>query len=216
MDSRFKYITVLVWDFDGTLYKPNNELWHDVRESEYRVIAEHTHWPREKVLKEFEAKHAPGTSATEAVATLSGITTVSAANEMETYYDRTKYLTRDNKLIELFSKLTGFRHLLLANGVRKNIEKAIIALGLTPTLFETIVTSELTGVNKPNPEPFEHVLGFTKFSPEQHLMIGDRIEIDLVPAKKLGMNTCLVWSNEKNPAVDVTIPTVYDIANLLG
>lgn len=212
----FKNIQVIIWDFDGTMYEPNKELWHDVRESEYRVITEHTHWPREKVLVEFEAKHALGTSATEAVATLSSITTVEAANEMETYYDRTKYLTRDDKLIELFSKLTGFRHLILANGVRKNIEKAIIALGLTPTLFETIVTSELTGLNKPNPEPFEYVMRYTKLSPEQHLMIGDRVEIDLVPAKKLGFHTCLVWSDKKHPAVDASVPTVYDIGNLIG
>lgn len=216
MIRKFKNLNVLVWDFDGTLYKPHPGLWHDVRESEYRVISEHTHWPREKLLKEFKKMHAPGTSATEVVAKLSGITTVNAANEMETYYDRTKYLTRDNKLIELFQKLTNFRHLVLANGVRKNIEKAIVALGLKPSLFETIVTSELTGVNKPNLKPFQYVIDYTKRTPQEHLMIGDRVGIDLAPAKKLGMYTCLVWSSEKHPAVDVTVPTVYEVGNLLG
>ena len=50
----FSDVQVLIWDFDGTLYKPNPELFHAVRESEYRTIMEYTHWNRERTITEFE------------------------------------------------------------------------------------------------------------------------------------------------------------------
>jgi len=46
MDRRFRNIRVLIWDYDGTFYKPNQDLWQDVREAEFRTIMAHTGWNR--------------------------------------------------------------------------------------------------------------------------------------------------------------------------
>jgi len=208
-------IQVFIWDFDGTLYKPNPDLWKEVRESEYRVISDHTGWEKGRVVDEFSKLHKKVLpSATETVASLCSITTAQAAVEMEKYYDRRTFLARDERLIVLFSRLTIYRHFILANGVKKRIEEALDVLGILPQRFEAIVTSELVGENKPHDAGFRYILGKTNLPAEQHLMVGDREQIDLLPANQLGMKTCLVWSDKKSDIADVTLPTVYDVVRL--
>mgnify|MGYP001564376738 CR=1 FL=1 len=53
----FQNIEVLVWDFDGTLFRSDDALLRAVREAEYRVIMAHTHWNREKTIAEFSKKY---------------------------------------------------------------------------------------------------------------------------------------------------------------
>lgn len=214
---QFHNIKVFIWDFDGTLYKPNKELWHDVREAEYKTIAEHTHWPREKVIAEFEKIYKTITpSATEAVAYICKMKTEDAALEMEKYYDRRPYLSRDEKLVALFGTLKKFRHFILANGVAHRIRQTLEVLEIPPKTFEEIVTSEIVGVNKPHEKGFRYILEKTTLPANEHLMIGDREAVDLVPAKAMGMKTCLVWSDTKSVVADITLPTVYDISILFS
>lgn len=209
-------LKVLIWDFDGTLYKPNPKLWKDVREAEYRVIMDHTGWSREKTIEQFVGLHKIVTpSATETVAKLAGISTSTAAVEMEKYYDRTRYVSRDEKLIDLFNTLHNFKHYILANGARNALENTLKALGLERILFKEIVTSEVVGVNKPHLEGFNYIIQKTKHAPEEHMMIGDREEVDLVPAKQVRMQTCLVWSEIKSSVADYTVKTVYEIEKIL-
>ena len=208
-------INVLVWDFDGTFYKPNPALWNVVRESEYRVIEDHTGWKHDRVIDEFSKLHKKVLpSATETVASLCSITTAQAAVEMEKYYDRRTYLTRDIQLISLFTHVSRYRHFILANGVKHRIEESLAVLGISSGIFEAIVTSELVGANKPHDAGFRYILDTTKLPADSHLMIGDRETIDLVPAKKSGMKTCLVWSDKKSEIADITLPSVYDVARL--
>ncbi len=216
MDTQLSMIKVLIWDFDGTLYKPNRDIWHNVREAEYKTIAEHTRWPREKVIAEFEKTYKAITpSATEAVAYICKMKTEDAAVEMERYYDRRPYLSRDPKLVALFQKLRSFRHFILANGVVHRIEETLAVLGIPRSTFEEIVTSEVVGVNKPHEKGFRYILEKTKLSPAFHLMIGDREAVDLAPAKAIGMKTCLVWSETKSLVADITLPTVYLLEKIL-
>lgn len=208
-------IKVLIWDFDGTFYKPNPALFHAVREAEYRVIMEHNSWTREQAVEAFEKLYKKVyPSATETVARIVGISTADAAIEMENYFDRRNFLSRDERLIELFKKLKDYRHIILANGVIARHKETLKVLGVPSETFELMVTSEVVGFTKPHPEGFQYILNYTKLPPPAHLMIGDREKVDLEPAKKLGMKTCLVWSDKKSTIADVTLSNVYQVATL--
>lgn len=210
-------IKVLIWDFDGTLYKPNPALFAAVREAEYRVIVEHTGWTREQAAEAFEKLHKKVyPSATETVGKIVGISTAEAAGEMENYFDRRNFLSRDEHLIELFQKLEGYRHIILANGVIAKHKETLTVLGVPEKTFELFVTSEVVGFTKPHPEGFQYVLDYTKLPPSSHLMIGDRDLVDLAPARALGIKTCLVWSATPGTHADMTLPTVYDVAGILS
>jgi HAD superfamily hydrolase (TIGR01549 family) len=212
----FSGVKILIWDFDGTLYRPNPELFSNVRESEYRAIMEHTGWTREKTINEFHKLHKVTIqSATAVVSKLCNISIAASAVESEKYFDRRKYLARDPRLSSMFERLRGFRHFILANGVIAQHKEALEVLGIPPEIFEEFVTSETVGVTKPDPAGFLYIMKKTGLVPDAHLMIGDRESVDIVPAKKLGMHTCLVWSDTKSAVADVTLPTVYDVAQLL-
>jgi len=220
MNTLFSDIKVLVWDFDSTLYRPQPELFTAVREAEYRVIMDHTGWLREKAMQEFKKLHKVVTpSGTQVTANLAKIPVVAAARETENYFDRRKYLAKDVKLIALFQKLVNFQHLMVPNGTKEKIAKTLEVLGVPMATFQTFITPEQTLVTKPNSKPFELVLDYTKLPAAQHLMIGDRVEVDLVPAKKLGMRTCWVsWKENRevpNDLVDATVSTIYEITSLL-
>lgn len=215
MNKSFFGIKVLIWDFDGTLYKRNDSLWREIRESEYRVIINHTGWTREKTIAEFTPLYVRLHSGTTTAAKLSGISTHEAAKEGERYIDRTRYIKGDDKrLVHLFKQMNYFVHYLLVNGVRAKTEIGLKYLGLEPAFFKEIVTSETVGENKPSEVGFRYILHQTGLPPEAHLMIGDREEVDLVPAKSLGMKTCLVWNSVKSNVADITLPTVYDVGKI--
>lgn len=213
---KFQDVRVLIWDFDGTLYKPNPDLWKTIRDAEIRVITDHTGWSRERAEEIFyKVYKTVYHSATETTAELSKITTPQAAKEMENYYDRRPFLSHDENLIRLFSDLSSYTHYILANGYKEKLEQCLNVLGIPLHTFQEIVTSEIVGKNKPNPEGFEYIMKKTCLPPHAHCMIGDREAVDLAPAKKLGMRTCLVFSDTPGIVADVTLPSVYDIRKML-
>lgn len=214
--NKLSGIKVCIWDFDGTLFAPNPNLTKDIIEADYRVVINHTGWSRKKTIEEFHKIFKVKTpSSTETAAILSNIPVSQAAIECEDFKDRIKYLSRDEKLIDMFKTLSGYTHYILANGSVEKIVPGLSVLGIPKETFTEIVTSEIVGFNKPNPAGFLYVMKKTGFQPEQHLMIGDRDAVDLAPAEKLGIRTCLVWEASKSALADFTLPTVYDVVKIL-
>ncbi len=215
MDARFKDVRVLIWDFDGTLYRPNQELWKVIREAEYRVIMEKNGWDHARAASEFDKLYKKVTpSATQTVGRLTGMTTTEASLAMEKYYDRRDYVKQDEELVKLFKTLSSFRHFILANGVRARLEETLLLLGVPKETFEEIVTSEISGENKPSDKGFLYIMKKTNMPPQHHLMIGDRELVDLVPAETLGMKTCLVsWGAKdlQTSTADTIIANVYEV-----
>lgn len=57
--------------------------------------------------------------------------------------------------------------------------------------IDLVVTSAEEGVKKPNPEIFNIALKRAKCLPNKAIMVGDRLDNDIAPAKKIGMKT--IW-----------------------
>lgn len=217
MDAWFKNIHVLIWDFDGTLYRASDALNVAIIEADYALIMRHTGWDKAKTIEEFHKIYKVKTpSNTETAALLAGISVKDAAIECELYKDRRPFLSRDQQLIEMFTRLSGYIHYFLVNGIQEKVKESLVVLGVSADIFVETVTAEVVGVNKPQLDGFKYILEKTGLSPSAHLMIGDREAVDLVPAKSLGMKTCLVWSEVKSVVADVTLPTVYALTDVLG
>ena len=54
--------------------------------------------------------------------------------------------------------------------------------------FEQIVTSEQVGVKKPNPEIFRYALVSAFCNPDESIMFGDDLQLDILGAKAIGMH----------------------------
>ena len=59
--------------------------------------------------------------------------------------------------------------------------------------FKHIIISDVVGYHKPDPKIFRHAVELAGARPDQCLMVGDRIDNDVRPAKMTGMRT--VWLN---------------------
>lgn len=55
--------------------------------------------------------------------------------------------------------------------------------------FKVIISSGEVGVKKPHPQIFELAMKEAKTRPENTMYVGDRIDNDIIPAKKLNMQT---------------------------
>lgn len=210
-------VSVCIWDFDGTLYRPTPALTQAIIEADYELIMRHTGWDKAKTVEEFHKIYKVKTpSSTETAAELAGISVQEAAIECELYKDRRPFLSRDQRLIDMFAKLTHYTHYFLVNGIQEKVRESLDVLGVSPDIFREFVTAEVVGVNKPQPDGFRYIMEKTGFPADAHLMIGDRVAVDLVPAKALGMKTCLVWSDVKDSIADVVLPEVYGVVSVLG
>lgn len=217
MLPQFNDIKVIIWDFDNTLYKSIPDLKKDFDAAVINSLIALTGWEAEKAETEFNRLHpSVYASDTMTIASLGNVTVPVAAVELEKHFDRTKYLRYDGKLVDLFTKLVEshkFSQYILTNGLVEYTSRGIQKLGVNPGIFQKIVTSEITGVNKPDPKAFQYILDLTGLPSTSHLMIGDRDSVDLATAKTLGMKTCLVWG--QSSIADISLQTVYEVEKIL-
>lgn len=84
--------------------------------------------------------------------------------------------------------------------------------------FDLVIASAEEGVEKPNPDIFRRALERADCLPNKALMVGDRMDNDIVPAKQIGMKT--VWvkqafasyqpvSNIPNATIDSLIGVLH-------
>ncbi len=88
--------------------------------------------------------------------------------------------------------------------------------------FEVVCSSAELGVSKPDPHIFEIALKKAGAAPERCFMIGDRLDNDIAPAKKLGMGTVWIrqgfglYQNAPSPEYepDYAVESLADAAGL--
>ena len=86
-------------------------------------------------------------------------------------------------------RLKGYKLGIIANQV-PGTEKRLKNWGLGQ-YFDVVVASAEAGCSKPDKEIFETALRIAKCSARDSIMVGDRLDNDIIPAKAMGMNT--VW-----------------------
>jgi putative hydrolase of the HAD superfamily len=114
--------------------------------------------------------------------------------------------------IELLEYLTEKKYPmhLITNGFEKTQYQKIKNSGID-RFFTHMVTSEQAGIMKPHAAIFEYALNLTKSTAEKCIMIGDTLEVDILGAKNMGMDT--VYFNPAKPHNNKVIPT-YVIGSL--
>jgi|UniRef100_UPI003FEE335F HAD superfamily hydrolase (TIGR01509 family) len=88
--------------------------------------------------------------------------------------------------------------------------------------FDVVVASAEVGYDKPDFEIFNIALAQANCKPNEAVMIGDRLDNDIVPAKKLGMRTVWVrqgfakiqYVKSKNERPDYIIENIDDIIDI--
>lgn len=88
--------------------------------------------------------------------------------------------------------------------------------GLTP-YFDQVITSEMAGVQKPNPKVFKYSLEKAKASVGESVMVGDDQDSDIKGAQSIGMDTIFVDYYKEDLVCQPTqrIRSLKELLNLL-
>jgi putative hydrolase of the HAD superfamily len=98
-------------------------------------------------------------------------------------------------VVETLEKLKGrYRLGVIANQLRV-VREAMRRDGID-RFFEVWAVSEELGVEKPDPRIFEHALELAQAPSERCVMVGDRLDYDIRPAKRMSMPTVWVLRGE--------------------
>ena len=84
----------------------------------------------------------------------------------------------------------GYRTAMIANGDSAGARNIIAACGLED-YFDVIVISEEVGIEKPDKQVFQVALDKLGVEAENAVMVGNRIDADIVGANRVGMKS--VW-----------------------
>lgn len=212
-----KDIKVLVWDVDGTFYNSQNypaykkafnaPLW--------QYLKDRWHISLSQVKKRFNTRKKNLGGITVTLLSF-GIGDINIIEEkIYKNIDFTEYFYQDKSLLKMFKelkKLTFLKQAILSNNSKKVLQRKLKVFNISYNYFDWVFTTYDYNLFKPDLKAFELVLQSTKYPAKQHLFISDSLVKDLLPAKKLGMRTCLVWGKSKQ--ADISLEKVYDVVKL--
>jgi putative hydrolase of the HAD superfamily len=214
----FDWITeigVIVWDVDRTLYQPVPQITGAIQDFLLSHIQEKFSITKQQAQEKFHEEYERLHSSTLSLDAM-GFDGRELIDQAFQNIDLETHLQPDPKLKKLFQNLNQFHHVILTNATRKATERKLKALGLPLKLFSEIYATYELPVIKPDPKVFQHVIKQTNFSPHQHLMVGDELKTDILPAKAAGMRTARIGSTEGGESTDIFFKNVYGVGRLFG
>ncbi len=198
-------------DLDLTLYKESQKIkdtfrdaWCKLMESEFKISYQ-------KAQKEF-AKYRKTISGGCEIAKAMGI------NQPEQFAMRASinskmylYLKKDEKLLGLIRYLQEkYVLFLITASAKQDAFLKLEKLGLNPENdFKYSVFGDSAGSGKANGKSFAKIIKLTKHKPIEHIYIGDSDSQDIIPAKRKGFQTVMVW--KKSEQADLSLPSIYDL-----
>lgn len=84
---------------------------------------------------------------------------------------------------------------IFTNFKREKVVALLEYLQIPASLFTHILTGDDVPERKPDPAGFHKMIELSQVPAEQIMYVGDRIDVDIKPAKQLGMKTCLIYDN---------------------
>lgn len=93
-----------------------------------------------------------------------------------------------------------------------NVDKVLPALGIRTDWFAHILSSGMVKKPKPALDGFYKIIELSHLEPHEILYIGDHITKDIVPAKKAGLQTGLMW--QQSVEADYTFASFRDVLKL--
>lgn len=100
-------------------------------------------------------------------------------------------------------KAAGLKLGIVTDALNGNAFERLEKLGLSK-YFDVVVTSDMTGKKKPDPEPIMLAINSLGVVPEQAIMVGDSLGRDIEAGNRLGMITVHALYGDKNYFEDGT------------
>ncbi|MDI7276166.1 MAG: HAD family hydrolase [Anaerolineae bacterium] len=197
-------LQALVFDLDGTLYH-SPELLAEYPRQAVAFVAERLGEPlqsaAERYARECERmREATGRSpsTTRVLVALTGARLDEWASFLAARVDPRDYLDAADYgwLRDLLGSLRRHYRLAIVSNNNRPLAERILGLLGVRHLFDAILTTTESGRIKPDPTLYVQVAGMLGVPPEACLSIGDRLAVDIIPAREAGLRAVLVRSPE--------------------
>lgn len=211
----------ICFDIDGTLYglPQYPDLEERIFDAMARTVAELTGLPLQDVSVEFKERYAKLDSNGRVFKTY-GLDPNIARGVLASV-NIPSFLRRDERLVELFGKLGDLEIPLsyYSNNSYSTAQEILRRIGLRAEQFMFHLTGEAFLKDGKSVAGYEEIARRAQVLPENILYVGDRMQIDILPAKKAGLKAALVtWGRtpkEDVCAADHVFEDIYSVENLL-
>ncbi len=207
-------IKAVGFDLDQTLYGNTPEIQARVRGEIYNFISSTLDIPWERARERFEEAYK---RIGEGGRTLESLGIQQGSERLRDCLARAnvaQVLSRDEKLIQLMGRLnTNYFTFLITESREDDARRKLAALGLSADQFDFTAFWDSTELRKHTGTIFPKIFRRSHYAPEEHLYCGDKMNDDIFPAKKAGLKTVLVGS--ENSQADYCLPKIHDLEGLL-
>ena len=152
---------------------------------------------------------------------LMGVPRLQFYKEMAAMVPCKELIKKDEKLARMLKQLhaQGYKLGLLTNTGRPLVEKILEAIGIPHETFDILATSTETEL-KPSQEPYIYVAKKLSVSLQDCAYVGDRYEMEIEAAEKLGMITIMLGNSlledsSRRGHSDHVIKNIYETQSVL-
>jgi HAD superfamily hydrolase (TIGR01549 family) len=189
-------LEVIAWDLDGTLYPTTPALNQHIEQQLVVAIARQLNSSLDAAATTYAYWKKQLHSSTKVLNQL-GLNGNQFFIDLWAQLPLEDYLEQNPVLNQLLLDTTQCRHILHTNSnTLASVRRKLACLSLDETLFSKIITLPWQGYQKPDRPVFELLLTEAAVPADHVLYVGDRIEVDLLPAHQLGMRTALISQGE--------------------
>ncbi|BAJ51310.1 HAD-superfamily hydrolase [Candidatus Caldarchaeum subterraneum] len=200
-------------DIDGTLYRSSDYEQH-LLTSAVTVIAECLGVDKAEAFKKLYQTKKIHKTVSKSVEVL-GIDRRKFYSLLAEKVQPCRFLAPDASLKRFFAEVRDRKLFvgLHTNSGKKLALKVLGCLGVDDGCYDALVTSD-DAEPKPSLEGFRLLLSMADASPEEALYVGDRCEVELEPAKRLGMRTAEIHTRGC-PYADIHLNSLQELLNLI-
>lgn len=181
-------------DFEKEFHAYNQGLWRQ-------------HEKGEITLEELYSVMFPGLIKKYCGADVEGL---EVADEFHSYFHTGHKLLPGAKDTMIYAKKLGYSLAVLSNGEQFGQEQRLKLAGIHD-YFDLIVTSELAGCQKPDPEIFDFFFSQSNYSPSKTVFFGDGLSSDILGAAGYGFDS--VWYNHRHRKNTLHVHPLFEVDN---
>lgn len=203
-----------VWfDLEGTLTIRSDEFNEAHNQFRYKTYAKVVGKPLTEELKqeleELYAKHGSNSAAFRSLGCASDFW-----QKCFNTLDKTKYYKPVRTVYSTLEKLKEKVPISIFTNLKpEEVESTLRIINVDKSWFKFIVSGDDIKERKPALDGFYLMIKKSGLPPEEILYVGDRVKVDIIPAKRVGMKTCLIW--DKSDEADYSFEKFEDLLSII-